>query len=117
MLVISMFIKKLRSKYAKKNRQDDSCLDQQTDKAVIKIKDVIVALCRKATLDIPHEFSVFVPRVELRERYYKDNQLQYEEEMILSSLTIVHAPQDPPVESGRTNKPSKPIPQKHQKMD
>jgi hypothetical protein len=39
--------------------------------------------------------------VEIRQRYYQDNQLKYEKEMIFNSLTIVHAPQHPPAEGGR----------------
>lgn len=82
----------------------------QTDMAVIKIEDVVVTMTRHVSNTVPHEFSVYVPRVEIRQRYYRDNQLQYEKEMILSSLTIVHAPQHPPAESGR-------LPVMCQKMD
>jgi len=75
----------------------------QTDMAAIKIGDVVVAMARRLTSTVPHEFSVYVPRVEIRQRYYQDNQLKYEKEMIFNSLTIVHAPQHPPAESGRAN--------------
>lgn len=73
----------------------------QTDAATIKIGDVVVSMARHVSISVPHEFSVYVPRVEIRQRYYQDNQLKYEKEMILNSLTIVHAPQHPPAESGR----------------
>ncbi|TYO97369.1 hypothetical protein [Desulfallas thermosapovorans] len=73
----------------------------QTDTATIKIGDVVLSMARQVSNSVPHEFSVYVPRVEIRQRYYQDNQLKYEKEMILNSLTIVHAPQHPPAESGR----------------
>ncbi|WP_052543947.1 hypothetical protein [Desulfoscipio gibsoniae] len=76
--------------------------EPQTDIAAIKIDDVLVTMARHVSSSVPHEFSVFVPRVEIRKRYYRNNQLQYEKEMIFNSLTIVHSPQHPPVESGRS---------------
>ncbi len=76
---------------------------QQVDMAVIKIGDLVVTMARRVSITVPHEFSVFVPRVEIRQRYYQDNQLKYEKESIFNSLTIVHAPQRPPVESGQVS--------------
>ncbi len=82
----------------------------QVDMATIKIGELVVTMARRISITVPHEFSVFVPRVEIRQRYYHDNQLKYEKEMIFNSLTIVHAPQHPPVESGQ-------VPVSSQKMD
>jgi len=76
---------------------------QQVDMAVIKIGDLVVTMARRVSITVPHEFSVFVPRVEIRQRYYQDDQLKYEKESIFNSLTIVHAPQHPPVESGQVS--------------
>lgn len=70
----------------------------QTDMAAIKIGDLLVTMARRVNLPVPHEFSVYVPRVEIRRRYYRDGQLQYEQELVFNSLTIVHAPQHPPAE-------------------
>jgi len=63
---------------------------RQADEAEIRIGDVVVGMVRKNNLDIPAEFSAYIPRAEIRRRF-QDGQLA-EEEIILSSITIVHSP-------------------------
>ncbi len=62
----------------------------------IEIDGVTVRVKRKLTLSVPHEVSAFIPRAEIRRRTYQDGQLAFEEEMILNSITIVHAPRHSP---------------------
>jgi len=68
----------------------------QSDTAYVKIGELMIAMTRKIDLPIAHEFSIFIPRVEIRDRYYQDNQLLHEQETIYSSITIVHAPRPEP---------------------
>ncbi|MFA7466842.1 MAG: hypothetical protein WCY82_01070 [Desulfotomaculaceae bacterium] len=71
------------------------------DFASIEIGEMKVTLARRVNIPVPHEFSVFIPRVEIRKRYYNNEGLQYEKEIIYNSLTIVHSPQRPPTEAVR----------------
>lgn len=75
-----------------KKRKKRAEQPQQEDAAEILINGIIAKLQRRLNLSIPHEFSLFVPRAEIRRRVYRDGQLVREEEILLSSLTIVHAP-------------------------
>jgi hypothetical protein len=102
-------IKMIFNKFKKMLKRSDKrtgkqCCELQTDVAAIKIGDLLVTMARRVNLPVPHEFSVFVPRVEIRQRYYRDNQLQYEKELIFNSLTIVHAPQHPPAEGDKNSR-------------
>lgn len=55
----------------------------------------LIRLVRKTTLDVPHEVTIVIPRAEFREKEYKNGQLTSEKEVILSSITVVHAPRHP----------------------
>jgi len=63
---------------------------RQADEAEIRICDVVVTMTRRGNLCVPAEFSAIIPRAEIRRRY-QDGQVS-EEEIILSSITIVHSP-------------------------
>jgi len=63
---------------------------RQADEAEIRIGDVVVTMTTQSNLDVPAEFSAFIPRAEIRRRF-QDGRLA-EEEIILSSITIVHSP-------------------------
>ncbi|MCG0277132.1 MAG: hypothetical protein L5656_01170 [Thermanaeromonas sp.] len=67
-----------------------------SDEVKIKIGQVTMKMVRKFSLPWPHEVSAYIPRVEIRRRTYREGKLRCEEEMILNSLTIVHAPRHPP---------------------
>ncbi len=90
---------------------------KQEDVGMIKIGELAVAMARRVDLAVPHEFSIFVPRVEIRQRYYRDNQLQYEREIIFDSLTIVHAPQRPPAGGERNEREENAARRSSHKMD
>lgn len=89
-----------------KTRQDDGGAVHGIDLAGMEIGPLKVTMTRKALFPVPHEFSVFIPRVEIREKWSRGD-VQYEREMLFNSLTIVHSPQRPPTESSRAlnNKP------------
>jgi len=75
---------------------DEECSGkQQTDFVEIDIDGVKIRVRRKLNLNVPHEVSAFIPRAEIRRRTYQAGQLAFEEEMILNSITIVHAPRHP----------------------
>lgn len=67
-----------------------------SDEVKIQIGHVVMEMTRKFSLPWPHEVSAYIPRAEIRRRTYREGHLACEEEMILNSLTIVHAPRHPP---------------------
>jgi hypothetical protein len=113
-----MLINKLK-KLFNKNR-NTKCPDRQEgrqiDFAKIKAGDLEMVMCRRVDIETPHEFSVFVPRLEIRQRYYHGNRL-CEKETIYDSLTIVHSPKHPPAESGCPAKTGQRVYKLNQKMD
>lgn len=76
-----------------------SCFPQakqpNVDEAEISLFGLDMILKRKYYLDIPHEISLFVPRAEIRHTTYEGTDKRSETEMILNSITIVHAPHHP----------------------
>lgn len=82
----------------------------QVDEAEIKIGDVVMRMNRRAKHFSPAEFSAYVPRLELRRRQYSGGHLVCEEEMILSGLTMVHAPRQRSAPPGRGVSPPLPPP-------
>ncbi|WP_027717221.1 hypothetical protein [Desulfovirgula thermocuniculi] len=64
----------------------------QVDEAEIKIGDVVMRMNRRAKHVVPAEFSAYIPRLEVRRRHYHAGHLVCEEELILNSVTMVHAP-------------------------
>lgn len=65
------------------------------DEVEIRIEDTCLRLRRRIAVDLPHEVSAYVPRAEIRHRRFADGKLVSEDEIILNSLTIVHAPRHP----------------------
>lgn len=95
-------IKKTVYKYRDHNGHHDNY-----DIACIEIGELKVTLARKVTIPVPHEFSVFIPRVEIRKKCYSNGSLQCEKETVYNSLTIVHSPQRPPTQSIQVAKEEK----------
>lgn len=79
-----------RPPYFYRPPQREDCAEVRADEAEIRIADVVVSMTSRCSLKIPYEFSAIIPRVEIK-RHYRDGQLS-EEEMVLSSITIVHSP-------------------------
>jgi hypothetical protein len=65
------------------------------DEVAIRVGEVCLLLRRRIVRDLPHEVSAYVPRAEIRHRRYADGKLVAEEEIVVNSLTIVHAPRHP----------------------
>lgn len=66
----------------------------QYDDIHVQLNELDIKLTRVTNPEIPHEVTVVVPRAEIRERYNENNQL-IEREIILNSITVVHAPRHP----------------------
>ena len=71
------------------------------DEVAIRVGEVCLLLRRRIVRDLPHEVSAYVPRAEIRHRRYADGKLVSEEELVVNSLTIVHAPRHPPAGSSQ----------------
>ncbi|MTI84601.1 MAG: hypothetical protein FH756_12010 [Firmicutes bacterium] len=67
----------------------------QVDEVEIEIEDIKMCLKRKVNLQVPHEISAIIPRAEIRKRTFEAGVLTSEEEILLNSITIVHAPRHP----------------------
>ncbi|MGB9803010.1 hypothetical protein [Desulfofundulus sp.] len=68
---------------------------RQVDKVDIRLGELNMCMTRRTRLDVPAEFAAFIPRAELRRRYYSGGELIQEDEFILNSITITHAPRFP----------------------
>jgi hypothetical protein len=66
----------------------------QCDYIELELEDLYIKMNRITDKEIPHEVTVVVPRAEIREKY-DENQRLIEREVILNSITIVHAPRHP----------------------
>lgn len=82
-----------------------------TNHLEIRIGGVLVRICRCAGSLPDNELTAVIPRAEIRRRSYKNGKLAAEEEIILSSITLVDAPRHP-AEGGQgqeiTSPPSAP---------
>ncbi|MCS5695967.1 hypothetical protein [Desulfofundulus thermocisternus] len=72
---------------------------RQNDRVDIRLGELNMIMSRRSKLDVPAEFAAFIPRAEIRRRYYSNGELVQEEEFILNSITITHAPRFPAQES------------------
>lgn len=69
--------------------------EAQFDEVAIEIDGVSMKMTRRGSTDVPAEVTSVIPRVEIRKRTYENGQLRTEEELIVNSVTIVHAPRHP----------------------
>ncbi|NPV53032.1 MAG: hypothetical protein HPY71_05865 [Firmicutes bacterium] len=63
------------------------------DEVSVHLNGFEIFMQRWYTYDVPHEVSIFIPRAEMRTR--RDRGAE-ETELILNTITIVHAPRFPP---------------------
>lgn len=82
-----MLIKKLVEKIIPNKKPQTDCID-------VKFNELTIKMSRITDPEIPHEVTVVIPRAEIREKYDSDRNL-VEREVILSSITVVHAPRHP----------------------
>ncbi|AKL94659.1 hypothetical protein CACET_c11940 [Clostridium aceticum] len=82
-----MSVKRILSKLLKKK-------EHQSDHIQVELNGLDIRMQRVTSPEIPHEVTVVVPRAEIREKY-DDNGHLIEKEIILNSITVVHAPRHP----------------------
>lgn len=68
--------------------------EPQRDYIKVQLQQLNMEMLRVTDKDIPHEVTVIVPRAEIREKYDEKGNL-IEREVILNSITLVHAPRHP----------------------
>jgi len=83
-----MSLKSIIENLLKKTKQP------QSDHIVVKLEDLYIEMTRITDQETPHEVTVVVPRAEIREKYSETGNL-IEKEVILNSITVVHAPRHP----------------------
>ncbi|WP_027363632.1 hypothetical protein [Desulfotruncus alcoholivorax] len=89
-------LKLIKRLLLKRRRQMEALFDVAT----IQVDDLTVTMSRReSNTNPPYEFSMYIPRLEFRQKYYKDRLEKDAKEIILENITIVHAPQHPPSES------------------
>lgn len=59
------------------------------DKITLRLYGLDIEIERKTNIDVPHEVTVVVPRVESRKKVKGDEE---DIEIIMNSITIVHSP-------------------------
>lgn len=82
-----MSVKSFLPKLINKKELQSDCIQVELDGLDIK-------LSRITNPEIPHEVTVVVPRAEIREKFDEKGSL-VEREVILNSITVVHAPRHP----------------------
>ena len=86
-----------RKKPAPDKAEKTSARELRTEKPVenwleIRVNNILLRIVRSSAAPPQNELSAFVPRVEMRFRRYENGRLAAEEEVILSSLTLVDSP-------------------------
>jgi len=69
------------------------------DEAAINIFGINAKLMRKISIPVPHEVSIFIPRLEIKKKVTEGSNCT-ETTLVLNSLTIVSAPRHEPLEPG-----------------
>ncbi|WP_418791349.1 hypothetical protein [Phosphitispora sp. TUW77] len=69
------------------------------DEASVNIFGINAKLVRKTSVPIPHEVSIFIPRLEINKKFIEGNKCT-ETTLVLNSLTIVSAPRHEPLGPG-----------------
>ncbi|GAB6085751.1 hypothetical protein [Alkaliphilus crotonatoxidans] len=66
----------------------------QNDSIQVELPGLLIKMTRITDPEIPHEVTVVVPRAEIREKFDENNRV-IEREVLLNSITVVHAPRHP----------------------
>ncbi|MDA8235852.1 MAG: hypothetical protein M0Z31_13865 [Clostridia bacterium] len=83
-------INRILAFFAKENN-----LSKELDKVYLSLYGLELKLIRSSKDSVPHEVSIIVPRAEIREIYNKKGNKILGREIILNSITVVHAPRHP----------------------
>lgn len=59
------------------------------DKITLRLYGLDIEIERKTNIDVPHEVTVVIPRVELRKKVKGGEE---DVEIIMNSITVVHSP-------------------------
>jgi hypothetical protein len=76
--------------------QQPCCDSPPGDLVLLQLADLQIHVRRQKPVDVPHEITVVVPRVEIRRKYSRPDGFSGEEELIYNSVTVVHAPRHEP---------------------
>lgn len=71
------------------------CPWRARDELALQMPFLRIELSRHTGLEIPHEVHIIVPRAEFRGRRCRRDGSEWEFEVILSSISVVHAPRHP----------------------
>lgn len=66
------------------------------DRINLSLGELTIIVERYSKLPVPHEVSAIVPRVEIRRSVKKEGEFAASSEVLLNSITVVHAPRHPP---------------------
>lgn len=72
--------------------EQSDCTCPPGDLVIMQLADLQIQVRRQKPVDVPHEITVVVPRVEIKRRYTRPDGCGGEEELIYNSVTVVHAP-------------------------
>lgn len=67
---------------------------KQSDYISVELPGLDIKMSRITDPEIPHEVTIVVPRAEIREKYDEKGNIT-EKEILLNSITVVHAPRHP----------------------
>lgn len=95
------------NQHTAKDCQNGALVENQLE---IKIENILVKITRCSGIPPQNELSAFIPRAEIRRRRYENGLLWADEEIILSSITLVDAPRHPPEQAKRLARSSAPAP-------
>ncbi len=73
-------------------QEQSDCGCPPGDLVIMQLADLQIHVRRQKPVDVPHEITVVVPRVEIRRHYTRPDGCGGEEELIYNSVTVVHAP-------------------------
>jgi hypothetical protein len=73
-------------------QEQSDCACPPGDLVIMQLADLQIHVRRQKPVDVPHEITVVVPRVEIRRHYTRPDGCGGEEELIYNSVTVVHAP-------------------------
>ncbi|MDI3281500.1 MAG: hypothetical protein QJR13_09040, partial [Bacillota bacterium] len=76
------------------------CPWRARDELAVQMPFLRIELARRTGLQVPHEVHIIVPRAEFRGRRRGRDGSEWEFEVILSSISVVHAPRHPPAGRG-----------------
>lgn len=75
--------------------ENTDCACPSGDIVTLQLGELHVYVRRQKPVEVPHEITIVVPRVEIKRQYARPDGCAGEEELIYNSVTVVHAPRHP----------------------